>query len=274
MPEDPSNIPVPILMYHRVAEHDSSGFSTTPQRFESQIAFLRRRGFQGVGPWQIAQELHQPEIAPPANVRRICITFDDGYEDTYTTAWPILEKYGFRATIFLVSARVGQTNVWDHPRGIAPAALLSWTQAREMQRHGFAFESHGCTHAHLPTLTPAELQYELAVSHQTIEQEMGAPVGLFSYPYCEADEAVRHAVQRAGYIGAVGGLGSVHEPYLMSRIEAARDTWMPLAVELSPAYRRLRSSAWLRWAGRPLRARRIRPATASVEQPRPAVGVS
>ena len=141
---------VPILMYHRVAEDEAAAardfFSISRQRFAAQLRCLRRLGYRAVPLDEVLDWLGGTGARPR---RSVAITFDDGYADTYHVAAPLLERYGYRATVFLVAGRVGQASDWDpQPQGNG-SPLMGWPEARDLARRGFALGSHTLTH-HAP----------------------------------------------------------------------------------------------------------------------------
>src|SRR5688572_9349319 len=104
-------------MYHRVSPTGSAAmtrYRESPEAFEGQLRVLREAGYYGLSleDWRIAMQTTKP---PPG--RAVLITFDDGYPDFHTYAWPLLKRYGFSATVFLVTGAVGQSNSWDRAYG-------------------------------------------------------------------------------------------------------------------------------------------------------------
>lgn len=193
------NLKIPILMYHSIAKDvDESAFPyyrtvTTPQTFETHMALLRETGcevltlseairlLQGMP----GQSLRRPPLAPellksplPPNLSRrpVVVTFDDGFRDFYTTAFPILERFGLRATVFLTSGYIDKTFRTGRE-------CLRTQDIRELARDGVEFGSHTVNHPQLRELSKAAIVHELAASKQVIENIIGSDVALFSYPY-------------------------------------------------------------------------------------------
>ena len=189
---------LPILMYHQVAESGATArarWRVTPQLFEEQLGYLREAGFYSVGlsTWRAAMGRRQPLPG-----RAVMITFDDGYLDFASHAWPLLRQYGFSAVLFVVSGRVGATNDWDR----APAGggrLLDWNQLRRLCREGLEIGSHSATHPWLRRLTVEDVVREAAASKAAIQHELGQAVTSFAYPFGDHDPAIRHLVGACGY---------------------------------------------------------------------------
>lgn len=182
-----------ILMYHGVADEaqDPYHLCVTPSRFAEQMAWLKRRGLQGVGIGTLVDEMR-------AGRRRglVGITFDDGYVSVLEAALPELQRQGFTATMFVISSRLGGSNEWDEgPRW----PLMSAGQIGELAAEGMEIGSHSATHARLAGLDASQLATEVRDSRARLGELFGVPIRGFAYPYGSMDAAARHAVAKAGY---------------------------------------------------------------------------
>lgn len=212
----------PILMYHQVgASRPGSALNkwrVSAAFFERQLRHLAARGYQGVA---LRDLLERPNAA----MRRVAITFDDGYEGVLRQGLPLLRAHGFGATVFAVAAKTGQENDWDGDR--PGDRLLSADGLRELHAAGLEIGSHGATHRALPPLSDAELDAETRGSRETLESIVGAPVVSFCYPYGAFDDRSVAAVARAGYRAATvirgGILPDLSDPYRLKRV-AVRGT--------------------------------------------------
>jgi peptidoglycan/xylan/chitin deacetylase (PgdA/CDA1 family) len=142
--------------------------------------------------------------AADASRKRVVITFDDGFEDFYTRAFPVLTQYGLRATVFLPTAFILESAAKFKGRD-----CLTWNQVRELHRAGVDFGSHTVSHPQLTTLSPHELQREVADSKRIIEDKLGCAVESFAYPYAFPDtdrtfkQRLREILAQAGYANGV-----------------------------------------------------------------------
>jgi len=190
---------LPILMYHRVASTGSPAtfrYRVTPESFEEQLSYLRDAGFYSIGleDWRTAMETRKPLPG-----RAVLITFDDGYLDFFTHAWPLLKRYGFSATVFLVADEIGRTNTWDRSYG-EEIPLLGWKEIRQLRDEGVEFGSHSASHRPLTGLSVEEIVREGARSRAILERGLEQPVTAFAYPYGAEDRVIEHLIGACGYI--------------------------------------------------------------------------
>ena len=179
---------VPILMYHHVGIANHSRMDTvSPQRFEWHMAYLKKHRFNVL---PLSTLVHIIQEGKPLPRKSVVITFDDGYEDNYAQAFPVLKKYGFPATIFVITDVL---NAKDY---------LSTAQMKEMSAHGIEIGSHTRAHAYLPGILGEKLVEEVKGSKDWLERELGVPIVNFAYPAGGFTEEVKQAVQDAGYESA------------------------------------------------------------------------
>jgi peptidoglycan/xylan/chitin deacetylase (PgdA/CDA1 family) len=183
-----------VLMYHSISPYDEDPYqvTVTPQRFERQMHWLRGRGLRGVAMGEML------DAAAEGRARRMVgLTFDDGYADFVTNAMPILQRYGFSATAFVLAGRLGGENAWSRPGPNKP--LLTAAQVREIARSGIEIASHGLEHVSLLKADNARLREETVHSRKILQELLGQPVRGFAYPYGHSDARIVAAVQNAGY---------------------------------------------------------------------------
>jgi len=199
---------VPILMYHSVSDnlfgkvHPYHQINTSSAIFTAQMKWLRQAGYRTIN---LAELLIGLESTQDLS-KTVVLTFDDGYQDFYTEAFPILRQCGFRATVFLASDRIQDTSV-----RMEGADYLTWNEVRELHSEGVTFGSHSVTHADLRSLGPEQIDYELGYSKETIEQRIGAPVESFSYPFALPEEDrdfTRYLADTLENLGYTNGVSS------------------------------------------------------------------
>ncbi len=176
-----------VLNYHKV-DYMNHSLSVQPPDFEQQMAFLKDNGYHTVTPHEMYMAFTD---GAPLPTNPVLITFDDGYSDNYTYAYPILKKYGMKAAIFVI------TNLMGKP------GYLTWGQAAEMEASGVvSIESHTVTHGSLTDLTDEQIRYELTEAKHDIEQRLGKEVEFLAYPTGAYNLHIASLVQEAGYKGA------------------------------------------------------------------------
>lgn len=198
---------IPILNYHKV-DNLYHSLSLSPAEFEEQIRYLADNGYHSITPDQLLGYLKHGKALPN---KPVLITFDDGYADNYHNAYPILKKYGFTATIFLVTSFMDRD-----PR------YITWAQVREMVDHGFVFGSHTVAHTALTKVTAQQATQELVESRQEMERQLGQSPRYFAYPTGAYNLQVENLVRKAGYKAAFtiryGQAGSESDLFALERI--------------------------------------------------------
>ena len=183
-----------VLMYHSIARYaeDPYRITVTPDRFEAQMRWLRRRGLRGVSMRTLLDRRAQGNAAG-----LVGLTFDDGYADFADAVPHVLGRYGFTATVFAVAGRLGGTNEWD---GDGPRKkLMNSEQLRDLVTMGVEIGSHGMWHSHIPALPARTWPEEIIRSRETLEQIIQEPVTGFCYPYGDLDRKTITSVRAAGY---------------------------------------------------------------------------
>jgi peptidoglycan/xylan/chitin deacetylase (PgdA/CDA1 family) len=159
------------------------------------MLYLKRRNLRGVS----IRELLRAQDAGNAK-GLVGLTFDDGYEDFLYTALPILERYGFSATVFVVGGMLGGKNDWDHWYSPKPTMrLLGAADLREVSERGMEIGSHSTSHAKLPDLDIESLEREVSHGRQVLSEVLGEAVEGFCYPYGILNNTSIQAVRRAQY---------------------------------------------------------------------------
>jgi len=212
----------PILMYHWFRREGSPSASRspqleiTPELFERQVRYLHEAGYRSIS---LDDALDRQRSSP----RSVVLTFDDGTEDFWRYARPVLLRYGFTATLFVVTGHVGGRSTWDEALGEPARDLLSWDQLRSLRDEGFEIGSHTQTHRVLLDLDSAQVGQELRGSAETLEKELGQAPAFLAYPRGFYRSEHKKMARDAGYRGACAvilGWGDLRaaDPYALKRM--------------------------------------------------------
>ncbi len=188
---------VPMLMYHSIATSASqkfSRFAVEPGEFASQMDYLAAEGYTSVTAGDFAGSRSSDRPLP---TRPVVLTFDDAYEDFYSTALPILREHNFAATLFVATGYVGSTARWNRSVGEGDRAILSWQALRDITAEGIEVAAHSHTHPQLDRLRHAALHDEVNRSKGLLEDSLALQVRGFAYPFGYWSGAVRTAVVSA-----------------------------------------------------------------------------
>jgi peptidoglycan/xylan/chitin deacetylase (PgdA/CDA1 family) len=176
-----ANGSLPVLMYHSIADEPETGVSpyyrtsTHPASFRQQVGFLAEQGYRSLD-FSAAVALSQQGKSVPQ--KSVVITFDDGFRNFRTKAFPVLEEYGFTATVFLPTGFIHNAR-----QSFKGKECLTWDEVRELRRRGIHFGSHTVSHPQLDELSWKEIEHELSASKAEIERQLGEPVTSFAHPY-------------------------------------------------------------------------------------------
>ena len=211
VPHGPRHAPVPILMYHVVANPPPGTpypeLWVAPSRFAQQIAALARAGYHATTLDAVWRAWHRNGPMPR---HPIVLSFDDGYQSQSTNARRMLARLGWPGVLNLEVNNVRQ------PGGIRRS------QVRAMMRDGWEIDAHTLTHPDLTTVDAARLRSEVAGSRRWLRNAFGVPVHFFCYPAGRYNATVEAAVRAAGYEGATTtqtGIASLHDdPYALPRV--------------------------------------------------------
>ena len=211
MPAPEDDVKVLVLNYHMVNPMVIS-LAIDPTDFEWQMKYLVDHGYHTISTDELYDFMEGKGALPD---RPVLITFDDGYVDNYTNAYPILKKYNLKATIFIVTGFVSSRK-----------GYLTWDQLREMEQHGIMAQSHTVTHAPLPELPDERIREELVESKRTAEAELGHPIDFIAYPTGVHDLHIVSIAKEAGYRGGFtvkyGNVDRSSNVYALERVPVFR----------------------------------------------------
>lgn len=184
-----------ILMYHHVSDNTPGATSVSPQQFREHMQLLKDGGYQIVPLNEMVEHLRNGQALPN---KAVAITFDDGYENIYLNAHPILQEYAFPYTVFISPAAIEQQ-----------ANQLSWQQIKQMQAGGALFANHSNAHLHLLQRQPAESESQwlariiadVQQAEGELQRQLGYSLKYIAYPYGEFDLTLKRALASLGYVG-------------------------------------------------------------------------
>ena len=241
---------VPILMYHDVSDiperssHPYFQTNTDPATFRMHMEWLADNGYRAIPLRKIEEELLRPV---GGSGKPVIITFDDGFRNFSVNVFPVLKRFGFTATVFLVTAHIG--------RRFKDKECLDWGEVRELQAEGIEFGSHTVSHPSLHGMTWESIRKEIGDSKAAIEDATEKSVQLFSFPYAFPQEdrgfvdQLRSTLRKCGYVlgvtsrigRATGGVDSM----FLNRIPVNRhDDESLLKAKLEGGYDWLRSAQY------------------------------
>jgi len=231
-----------ILMYHMISKHHNTttfrGLRVPPDHFEQQLRYLVKNGWTFMTMAELAASKGQH------GKKVVVLTFDDGYADNYYEAFPIMQRYGAKGTLYLVVDRHNRD--WStykkahHDTGeLAKEPKLSDEQVREMLDSGlFELGGHTLTHANLNRLSAEERAREIGKSRHILERRFKTPVKSFAYPFGIYSEADVAAAKAAGYDNAVTTVDGVEtcllaRPFELRRVKVSgKDNFLAFKLRL------------------------------------------
>ena len=197
---------IPVIMYHRVVKTEENvgvhGTYITLDKFEKHMKYLYDQGYKTITFEDLKKKNYRDRFNK--NEKNIMITFDDGYDDNYTLAFPVLKKYNFKAIIYLMSHL--NFNKWDVENVENPEnrfELMNDDMIKEMGKYGIEFGGHTMTHKKLSEISLDESKNEIINSKKVLEKKLEKKLLSFAYPYGKLNEEVKKIVKESGYLFAV-----------------------------------------------------------------------
>lgn len=237
--------PIPILMYHQIAEVPAKGapfrsLYVSPRAFSAQMAMLHALGYRGLSMTDL-----QPYLRGEQQGKVFGITFDDGYLNNLTHALPVLNRYGFTSTCYVVSRLLGKTNEWDRAIGIGQVALMNAGELKQWLAGGQDVGAHTRHHVRLEEQLSEDAWCEIAGCKEELEAAVEAPVRNFCYPYGTfTDEHVAMVARAQFETATTTRSGRCHASPDLLRLPrvtvARRTTRLGLWLRMAYGYRRNR----------------------------------
>ena len=249
---------LPILMYHGICDDPEPGVAayyktnTSPAVFRQHMQYLAENGYRTIRLEEAVEMIKRPGSSPEARdqksqrrgevgndfTKNVVITFDDGLRNFYTHAFPVLQEFGFTATMFLATSFIGDDRRSFCPKGASLSTLnsqlstgrecLTWEEVKELHESGISFGSHTENHPRLVDISWPEIEVELRNSKLEIEAHLGEPTTSFCYPFAfpQANRTfVKHfrtLLTDAGYdccvTTEIGRVKAGDDPYRLKRL--------------------------------------------------------
>jgi peptidoglycan/xylan/chitin deacetylase (PgdA/CDA1 family) len=216
-------------MYHYISVPPNGsdtyrvGLSVPPDNFKAQMQWLKDNGYQTISLTELTYALNIGW--PPLPDKPVILTFDDGYEDNYTAAFPVLKQFGFTGTFFIL------TDVTDRQE----PGYLTWAQIKEMHDAGMSIELHGREHLDMNGRDRGWLIAALQGGSQAIQKNLGYQPRFLAYPTGKYDELTIQVANESGFWAAVttkyGSLQEKSKLYELERFRIANDTALAVFEE-------------------------------------------
>lgn len=219
---------IPILMYHSISDdkenelHPYYHVNTSPTVFERHMRYLHENNYSVINLEDLEKSFPTQDSS-----KYVVITFDDGFRDFYTTAFTILKRYGFSATVFLPTGFIHQER-----SSFKGKECMTWDEVRTLSRQGIIFGSHTVTHPQLKDLSAKEIEHEIKSSKENIKDKTGIIVESFSCPFAFPEDkkfviTLRALLNKCGYTNGVttkiGTANKSHDKYFYLRLPVNSD---------------------------------------------------
>jgi len=195
------NISIPILMYHSIELMPKStvmrSLHVPPKSFEFQMWILKMLGFRGLSINKL-----KPYLDGEKNGKVVGITFDDGYQNNLINAAPVLAKYNFSATCYIVTDKIGMSNSWDLKHGITQRPLMNKDEIFKWLSFGMDIGAHSKSHADLTNISKSQAKKEIYDSKAELEESFKIQISDFCYPFGRFNNEITKIVKDSEYLSA------------------------------------------------------------------------
>jgi peptidoglycan/xylan/chitin deacetylase (PgdA/CDA1 family) len=228
---------LPVLMYHKISDGHADSLTVPAEVLEKHLQYLQQQGYQSISIKQLLAFIDHQQPLPP---KPVLLTFDDGYLNNLTLAYPLLQKYQARAVIFLPTAYMGKTNEWDG----GDELLMNYQQLKSIAGDLIEFGLHSHTHQNYKHLTPTQIAEDIQTCLKALETNQLPYVQVLAYPYGGRPKAqavlkeMRQIFERAGVklafrIGNKINSFSFKSPYEVKRIDIrGTDSFRDFTIKL------------------------------------------
>ena len=183
---------IACFVYHRFGDGRYPSTNISPQVFRGQLAYLKQNNFTVWTMGQAIEAINNNEDIP---TRTVVLTIDDGYRSFYENGLPLLEEFGYMATLYINTANVGHGD------------YLSWDEIRDADKRGIEIGNHSHAHGHFldyeyPEIRKAQFFTDLNMAQTIFFDSLGYSPDLYSYPYGEYDNVMKEVLNMAGFSSA------------------------------------------------------------------------
>lgn len=204
---------VPIVAIHGVEPYPSGRYEISTAAFDYLCGTLKALGYKTITFMDLLSYLDSGKRLPE---KPVILTSDDGYQSIYTNAFPILQKYGYKMTVFIITGLMGSSdadrhlNIFDSSKKEIPKrTMLIWPEIYAMSKYGIEFMSHTVSHRPLIILSKEEALFEMTQSRIDIESHLKKPVPFIAWPYGRYSTMDLNLLSQAGYRGVVQAYGGI-----------------------------------------------------------------
>ena len=173
---------IAVILYHNIEEGDKSRYNTTPLQLESQLSYLKARGFHSISMQQFMRFIEKKPVLLPE--KPVMFQVDDGNASIYHNGWPVFRKYEFRFVNFI------------NPSVIDSRRFLSWSQVIELEKEGNQAENHSYSHKNLTRVNHKKLLSEVNFSRKLMGQKLSRPVDYLAIPFGSLNNRVSKVVKQ------------------------------------------------------------------------------
>lgn len=192
------------LVYHIINREINDKIAISEEAFEEQLDYLHSEGYHTLSLSQAIDDIDGKQESPPCS---LLLTFDDGYVDNIYAALPRLQCYNMKATLFVISAYVGQTNRWN-PRACYDVNHATWDELCQWLEHGCDIGGHTHQHLCMTRLNGQEMYDAVYVNKRILEEHLHIKLRGFSYPYGAYNQLAQEVVSRHYEVAFALGTGS------------------------------------------------------------------
>lgn len=190
---------IPVLMYHAIETIPGNSLGVPVKQFADEMEYLHKNNYETLTLNEFYLALNSPSQETVLPAKPILLTFDDGYADNYRDAWPIMQKYGFVGTFFVITDSIGP-------------GMMSWPDLKDLSKSGNSIESHTVHHYDLTTLSKSLLYAELKQSQVILETQLAQKVYALCFPSGRYNSQTLEAMVNNGYeLGFTTEQGKVYK---------------------------------------------------------------